>query len=221
MLCSKCGKELEEGAMFCKYCGNLVSKEDGGNAGAGTSGRVPANAPQGSRKYLIPILCVAVVLIFIVGRKALSEISANGNGFSTYDDAVRALVSAMEHRDEEEYLQCFPKAVRGKISSEIADQAARENRRYISSPYQFLFVEPGYAMNYSILSSGAIAVNEIDAYNSKTGCHVTEGKYVSINVSHSDGNYSYGKPIKAFVGKIGKKWYILEPAIAEKGWPIY
>lgn len=91
--------------MFCKYCGHLVPKEDGGNAVADTSGRTPANAPQGSGKYLIPILCVAAVLIFIIAGKMLvrkpaddgavaggtvKEETVAEDGFPAFEDAVKA-----------------------------------------------------------------------------------------------------------------------------------
>ena len=86
MYCRKCGKEINENAKFCKYCGNPVVK-GGGSSGGQISSELPK--PQSGHKPGKASSVIGIILLFV----AVILILAALTGFFKWDIP---LLSAIE-----------------------------------------------------------------------------------------------------------------------------
>ncbi|MCR5236293.1 MAG: zinc ribbon domain-containing protein [Lachnospiraceae bacterium] len=218
MICPKCGNEIKEGMAFCSKCGNPV-KAAGNQNSIGTGQVNNGFNITKYKKYIV--IAIAVIIIIVVGKKLMGGTSVSG-GFSSLEDAVNAYISAMEDRNVEEFLNCFPKDLREDISKGI-DASYFDNGDTIHSPYKFMQAEDGY-LEYSFVGSKDMSQEELDSYNNKYNYNAKEGKFVEIKFSHSfesmGGIVKRSNTVTVPIVKIGKKWYALEPADITGGWPL-
>ncbi len=68
MLCSKCGKEIDEATRFCGYCGNEAMMKEDAPSPEASSGSSGETAPGGEHKKVHKIrnTAIRVVLITLV-----------------------------------------------------------------------------------------------------------------------------------------------------------
>ena len=223
MFCPKCGNEIAEGTMFCKQCGYMVSGEKPQKTVIS-----PESLKKVSRDYKKIIIGVVAVIAVVVIAKMLM---GGSGGFSSYESVVRAYISAMENKNESEYLKCFSKNMQQDIKEGIEYQMSLEEEGGVitkgelpegwyahHSPYRFLYPGNNYDMEYAIEDIEEIPSKDIEGYNEKHGYKAKNGYYVSIKLwENVSGPLTRPSHIKLPVGKIGSKWYVLEPQ--EIHWP--
>lgn len=219
MKCSKCGNEIEEGAAFCKYCGNPITNVKESMDTVLHSKTTTNFKLSDYKKYIIGI--AVVLIIFLLGKKIFGGASMPG-GFSSIEEFVESYISAMESRNENDYLACFPEDLRGSIADGIENSYGFGDDA-IHSPYRFMLASDGY-LDFSYSGNEDIPQEELDFYNEKYSYKASEGKYVDVKFSHAEegfgGTVTHSNTVRVPVVKIGKKWYALEPLEITGGWPL-
>ena len=173
------------------------------------------------KKYII--IAVAVILIIMLGKKILGGAGGAG-GFSSMENVVKAYISAMESKNESDYLKCFPEDLRNDISQGIED-SYEWNEAALHSPYRFMQAEDRY-LDFSYEGSEDMPQEELDFYNEKYSYKASEGKYAEIKFSHSvkdtvmGGTAIHSNRVTVPIVKMGRKWYALEPLTITGGWPL-
>lgn len=212
MFCQKCGNEIKEDMLFCPKCGNQITgSKTMSNSVAGKT--VSKFNLMDYKKYII--IAIAIVLVIVLGKKILGGLGSDG-GYSSFEEAAEAYISAMESKDAEGFIKCFPKDLRENVSKGI-------EASYGHSPYRFMEAEDGY-LNYSYQGCKDMSQEELDLYNEKYSYKAKEGKYVEIKFSHSEpfmgGTATHSNSVTVPIVKIGRKWYALEPEDITGGWPL-
>lgn len=210
--------------MFCKYCGSQIKTGAVQNTG-NVSYASPAAA--GRRKYLI--VAAAVVAVAVVVILGIKFFGGPSGGFSSYEDVVKAYVSAMENKNEEEYLKCFSEALRDGITKDIEQQAEYESAGTVGgdiygaghSPYRFLFIPDD--LEYSYSDKQDISEDQLDFYNDKYSMKADEGITATIKFSRSfesmGGTVTRSNTVDVPIVREGRKWFALEPLEISGGWP--
>lgn len=220
MICPKCGNEIKEGMVFCSKCGNQITGNKGANSNIKENAASEIDLLE-YKKYII--IAVAAVLIIVLGKMILGG-SGGAGGFSSFEDVIKAYISAMESRNEDDFLKCFPEDIRENVSKGI--KASYEYGEDAShSPYRFMQAEDGY-LDFQYMSDEEMSQDELDFYNEKYSYKASEGKYAEIKFSHSaedtvmGGTAIHSNSVTVPVVKMGRKWYALEPQNIIGGWPL-
>lgn len=213
MFCPKCGKELADGMKFCTACGYRIPEE--------RNSAVSKNNTYKNKKLTAVIAAVAAVVMLVVvllGKSGKS--SSDSFGFDTCDAAVNSYVMAVINRDKEKFVSCFQSDQREHVEKEIIAwrKSLETDMPDLTSNYQFLLVPDYYEIKCTIGDMESLTEDELDHFsNNGYGYTVKEGYKVLINVAQSKsdnvlgGTMTYGREdVPLYVGKIGKKWYVLE-----------
>ncbi len=96
MFCKNCGTELKEGAKFCPRCGSPAHIPQQKTAAQGTAagGRRPVKQKGGKKKFLIPAVSVAAVLVVGIGVFAMARSNFFRSRFSSPEDYYKYVEQA-------------------------------------------------------------------------------------------------------------------------------
>ena len=88
MFCTKCGKEIDDSAKFCKYCGSpvevvteepLETSSDVGTAEDAEAFEEPVFQPKNRKRWVVPV-CVAAGIAVLGGMGVLAaNMTKEGN----------------------------------------------------------------------------------------------------------------------------------------------
>ena len=219
MFCPKCGNQLPDGSAFCLKCGFRIAGVSGGGSAQQSNNSMSDFVRRHKKGCIIAVVAV-IALIFILrivsGRSGSA--SVNG-GFSSPDDAVDAFTKAMLDQNEGEYLECFPETMRDDISEGIDQQLYLEqtaaNSRDLQSPYRFFLADEDENLAFTVQSLEDMPKEDIEGYNENYGYEAKEGKIANVQISNSQslgaGTATQSNNFTVAIGKIGRKWFILEP----------
>ena len=100
MLCNKCGKQVNNGAQFCVYCGEKIESRMQNN-------RMPdnnqmRNVPNKETKHTVPIVVAAVVVIIAVFCRILSgmENDVTTSGSVSTQEEIDVLVGYIDQSEK-------------------------------------------------------------------------------------------------------------------------
>lgn len=218
MFCPKCGKELADGMIFCTACGYRMP--EAGNNIITQDKTVKWSEPVHKNKKLITIIAAAavVVVLVVVLLGKIGKSSSDNTGFDTCDDAVNSYVMAIENKNKDSFVACFSPEQRESVEKGIIEwrKSLETNFPDVMSDYRFLIVPDYRKILCTVGDKESLSKEEIDYFNSNDyGYTVKEGYKVEIEVAQSweayGGTVIRGDTPTLYVGKIGKKWYVLEP----------
>lgn len=111
--CSKCGKELKDGARFCAGCGNQIEEKVPSTK---TKNEVDVKKKAYKNVYLkLAITAIAIVLVFLGTRNVMGE------GYKT---PINQLVEGINTGNNKLILQAFDSENQAGISSDFVQQIA-------------------------------------------------------------------------------------------------
>ena len=208
MNCPKCGQQLSDGSTFCKFCGCHIENNLNGSKQNKSGFDI-----QSYSKYIIAV--VVVIIVFLGVRTPLG--GADKGGFSSGEEAAQAFIKAMYDKDVEAYLNCFPEETREQRRSEIEEQLQVElsgvpmDIYHLDSPYRFLTIPDPWIINFYISDITEMSQEDIEFFKNMYS-NMKEQKAVLINVDQINGFVTRGTDFYIGVGKLGNKWYVLEPS---------
>ena len=209
MRCPKCGNEIDEGSVFCKHCGNRIGEKTDNSPGTGAATSLVSDMSIIS-KYKKPIIAVVAIVIVVFLAKTIF----GGSGNSSYKDVVENYINSMKKCDVQGVLDCLPASEQNNY--ETIDLVTRE---LVGNGSQIGIVDSPYEVMYQVGTAEEMTKEELESF-STDGEKVKEGYKVTVNVTQNlDGITIEGMPIGGYevkskdytmyVGKIGKKWYVL------------
>lgn len=254
MFCPKCGNEIPADTKFCPTCGGKIVKRP--TAAKAQENSAPQKADSG-KIVLIAVIVIAVVFVAALSVNKLKKgsdsetmngenterVETNGadtpkadtskkdeRGFSSYEDAIDALMTAALDKDVEAAVNCFPEEMEAyvkklynmyRISCEngwSGDALNYTNGMF----FAFEALDPDFEYTYEI--GEATEAEQSDFYYTFTrdelqteyGLTADEAYVVQTGVTgechYTDGGYAIIGPVKRYVevAKIGKKWYIVQ-----------
>ena len=222
MFCPKCGNQVQDGAAFCSQCGFRFSEGKANLSSQSDIRKIQEYIVN--NKKTIGIAFAALIIVLIIIKVLSGGGNSQSGGFSSYEKAAEGFIAAMEAQDKQQYLECFPKEMRANISEGIERQLALEQtggNRDFDSPYRF-FLVTDENISYTVLNYEDMDQDDIELYNDKYGYKAKEGQTVNMEMSVSypfmGGTATRSSNFSIPVGKIGKKWFVLEPSSIRWVW---
>lgn len=144
MFCTKCGKQLNEGAAFCVYCGAQINSDE---INSTQEPKVPQQSAVISKKKspVLLIACVCVVMLVIAVTAGLlffgkkNESDATEEAMATEKEAVKELLQETDAEDTElqeeanvqddtEVKEAVPKTAEKEAIEEVIKEESTEGK---------------------------------------------------------------------------------------------
>lgn len=167
MFCSKCGKQIDDDAKFCEYCGAIINDQT--VSGEKSKQTMVTNNNTSVKKYInkpLLITIIAIVIVLIVGSAGI--ILFDKYNHKKGDDAIQSV--------KDSYFEFLPEMTVGDLLYEYYDMG-ENNWLYDSSEEQVEFWgtnkkdNSGLALHFSFVGKGIVDVPYIKYHEENETAH--------------------------------------------------
>ena len=112
MFCENCGKQIEDDAKFCEYCGAVISTQTIGNEKAEQAG-VTSKKVSVKKELNKPLLITIIVAIVVLVAGGAGIILFDNYNHEKGDEAIKAV--------QDSYFEFLPEMTVGELIDEYYD----------------------------------------------------------------------------------------------------
>lgn len=207
MFCGKCGAKNEDGASFCKECGESLTPAKPVPAG----GAVATAKDSGKKNKFIGMAAMAVAVVVVL--MLFSSLLSSG-GAKTADEVALRYTDAMFKPDVKAMLKLIHKDVKKPVDKKVLKEIIADTEESVIQQKELLDKYLGEGWTYSCKVAdhyerrNTRLENIQKSYETHYGLKVEEAQEVEVKVTISYGKSEESQRIYVDVIRIGNAWYL-------------